>query len=82
MTLQQTLDTIRREFEGQVDRPTLETLHRVTAERTASGQAARAIGKGDVAPAFALADTAGAVVSLDDVRARGPVVLTFFRGHW
>jgi len=34
------------------------------------------------APAFELPDEAGRNVSLAQLRARGPVVLVFYRGHW
>ena len=34
------------------------------------------------APAFTLADEQGRPVALDDLRARGPVVLVFYRGWW
>ena len=36
----------------------------------------------DAAPGFALPDIAGARVTLDALRARGPVVLSFYRGVW
>ncbi|MBC8066798.1 MAG: redoxin domain-containing protein [Deltaproteobacteria bacterium] len=46
----------------------------------------RAHGAGPVvqqrAPAFALPDAEGRVVTLDGLRARGPAVLVFYRGHW
>jgi hypothetical protein len=34
------------------------------------------------APAFALPDEDGRSVSLDRLRAQGPAVLVFYRGHW
>jgi peroxiredoxin len=37
---------------------------------------------GDVMPLFVLPDEAGQLVSLKDMLARGPVVVTFHRGHW
>jgi peroxiredoxin len=42
----------------------------------------RAIKLGAAAPRFALRNTAGKRVSLDDVLQKGPVVLTFYRGRW
>ncbi len=40
-------------------------------------------GEQATAPAFALADTDGTIVSLDDLLAGGkPAVLVFYRGHW
>lgn len=34
------------------------------------------------APEFALPDPDGAIVSLAELRARGPVVVVFYRGYW
>ena len=82
MTLQSRLDAIRAGFENQADEPTLAVMHGATAALVASGQADRAVGEGDSAPDFELESTGGARVALADLRVQGPVVLTFFRGHW
>jgi peroxiredoxin len=37
---------------------------------------------GDPLPAFALAETEGKTVTAADLTARGPVVITFYRGDW
>jgi peroxiredoxin len=37
---------------------------------------------GSRAPDFTLPNALGAPVSLAELRARGPVVLSFFRGKW
>ena len=37
---------------------------------------------GSPAPGFMLPNAAGQPVSLGDLRARGPVVLSFYRGRW
>ena len=34
------------------------------------------------APAFALPDERDHLVTLDELRTHGPVVLVFYRGHW
>ena len=57
-------------------------MHRVTRELEESGLAERAVGEGMPAPDFRLTGTTGAEVALSDLRARGPVVLTFYRGQW
>lgn len=41
-----------------------------------------ALGVGDTVPSFALPDANGDTVSLADVLADGPVVLSFYRGSW
>ena len=80
--LQQKLDVIRAGFEKQAPAEALEIMHRVTNEQVASGQAGRAIGEGDAAPSFSLPDQDGNLVSSADLLAKGPLVLSFFRGHW
>jgi peroxiredoxin len=57
-------------------------MHRVTQELIASGQAGRALKPGDHAPDFALPDPDGKILSLNDLLAHGPLVLTFYRGAW
>ena len=53
------------------------------AEAMGAGDAfGGALRVGDRAPGFRLADARGADVALDDLLARGPVVLVFYRGAW
>lgn len=47
-----------------------------------SGIAARALQVGAKAPDFSLPDSTGKVVSLSRLLARGPAVVTFYRGGW
>lgn len=57
-------------------------MHRATAELIASGAATRALKAGDKAPAFALRNPDGVLVSSADLLAKGPLVLSFYRGVW
>jgi peroxiredoxin len=57
-------------------------MHRATAELQASGQAERALKAGDRAPEFALPDAEGALVRSSELLARGPLVVSFYRGVW
>ncbi|MGA0601613.1 peroxiredoxin-like family protein [Caulobacter sp. KR2-114] len=83
MALQDQLDALKHEFETNLAPPAVvEAIHRSTDELIASGQAERALKAGDRAPDFALADADGNQVSLSDLLAKGPVVLTFYRGVW
>ncbi len=52
------------------------------AQVRASGLAERALGVGASAPEFTLPDAQGSEVSLSDLRAEGPVVISFYRGGW
>ena len=57
-------------------------MHRATAELKASGIEARALKVGDHAPDFALRNQDHIEVSSKDLLRKGPMVVSFFRGHW
>lgn len=83
MTLQDKLDALKTKFETEMAPPeVVAVLHRVTDELIASGQADRSLHAGDRAPAFTLPDPDGKLVSSQDLLAKGPIVLTFYRGVW
>lgn len=87
MTLQSKLDAFKADFEAgkppyNVPYSVIETMHRATAELIASGAAGRALKAGDKAPAFTLNDPDGHPVSSTDLLARGPLVVSFYRGVW
>lgn len=87
MSLPDKLDAFKATVEsGQppynLPRAIVDAMHRHTDELIASGQAARASKAGDKAPTFALQDADGNRVDLASLLARGPVVLTFYRGVW
>ncbi|MCE7030958.1 peroxiredoxin-like family protein [Jiella avicenniae] len=87
MTLQAKLDAFKADFEAgkppyNVPPSVIETMHRATAELIASGAAARALRAGDTAPAFTLYDPDHQLVSSTDLLAKGPLVISFYRGVW
>jgi len=87
MTLQARLDAFKASFESgappfNVPRSAIEIMHRATKELRRSGQAERALGMGARAPAFALPNQDGKIISAEDLLASGPLVISFFRGHW
>jgi peroxiredoxin len=83
LPLQGKLDKLKQEFETKFAPPQITAImHRVTDELIASGQAQRALKAGDMAPEFALPDPEGKLVSSKDLLAKGPLVLTFYRGAW
>ena len=81
-TLQERLDSMREAGKAKADPAVAKIMHDATARLIASGAADRALGEGDTAPAFALPDAEGEIVRSQDLLSRGPLVLTFFRGHW
>jgi peroxiredoxin len=87
MALQDRLDAFKADFEsGRLSlKPTkevLDAMHRATAELIKSGQAQRAKKAGEVAPEFTLIDSDGKPVSSRELLAKGPLVVSFYRGVW
>lgn len=87
MSLQDRLDAFKADFEAgkpPYNAPDWihEPMHRATRELIESGAASRALKAGDQAPAFTLNDSDKTAVSSTDLLARGPLVLTFYRGIW
>ena len=87
MTLQSKLDAFKADFEAgkppyNVPRTVIDIMHRATAELVASGAAQRALKAGDRVPDFNLTDPEGNEVSAVDLLAKGPLVISFYRGVW
>jgi peroxiredoxin len=87
MSLQDQLDAFRANFQAggppwNAPEWIHEPMHRATAELIASGAAAKALKVGDKAPAFVLNDADGQAFASTDLLAKGPLVLTFYRGVW
>jgi peroxiredoxin len=87
MSLQQKLDAFRTNFEagGPPYHPPAwvhEPMHRATDELIASGAADRARKAGELAPEFTLPDANGSTVSSRALLAKGPLVVSFYRGVW
>ncbi len=62
--------------------PAPDTTAAGRAATSAEAAAGTALAVGDTAPDFALPDAMGRETRLSDLLARGPVVLTFYRGSW
>ncbi|WP_068082729.1 peroxiredoxin-like family protein [Novosphingobium rosa] len=87
MKLQDKLDALREDFENGrfplvPTRDQLDTMQSATQTLIDSGQADHALKAGDTAPAFTLQDADGHSVHSRDLLARGPLVVTFYRGVW
>ena len=57
-------------------------MERSIEDLRASGIMNRVARVGQTAPDFSLPNADGRSVSLGELRARGPVVLSFYRGRW
>lgn len=82
MTLQDQLDAFKEKFKTMAPEGAFEAFGRSTQELIDSGQADRALKAGDNVPDFVLTDSDRNEVALKDLLAKGPVVLTFYRGVW
>lgn len=83
MSLQEKLDALKADFEANKAPPeVVAIMRRATADLIATGQATRAVKSGDRAPAFALADADGKTWRSEELLARGPLAVTFYRGVW
>lgn len=82
MSLQEKLDAFKADFEGKAPEQAVEIMRRATAGLIASGQADHTLKAGAVAPAFTLSEADGGPVASSDLLARGPLVLSFYRGVW
>jgi hypothetical protein len=86
-TLQSRLDEFKKAFESgappyNASHEAIETMHRATAGLKASGLADQALKVGDRAPQFSLFNQDHIQVNSRDLLHDGPLVVSFFRGHW
>ena len=82
MTLQSKLDAIREMAKTRIPPEARAIMERSTDDLRASGILSRVVKVGQAAPDFTLPNATGQPVSLAALRARGPVVLSFYRGRW
>ena len=86
MSLQVRLDEFKKSFESgappyNAPHEVIETMHRATAELKATGLEERALKVGDRAPDFTLFNQ-DHVRQTRPIPPQGPLVFSFFRGHW
>lgn len=82
MQLKERLEALKAEAATKMPPEAAAVARRATEELVRSGIAERAKGVGAPAPEFELPDAQGALVRSRDLLARGPLVLTFYRGNW
>lgn len=82
MSLQANLESFRADFYRRVPDDVRQAMERADLDLLASGITERALQAGMSAPAFALPGVDGTVARLADLLARGPVVVSFYRGGW
>jgi hypothetical protein len=82
MSLEEKLAAIREMAKTRQPPEVRTVMHQATEDLRASGIMDRVVKVGAPAPDFTLPNVAGQPVSLAAMRARGPVVLSFYRGRW
>jgi len=82
MTLQEQLDQIRAGAKIRIPEANRAIMRAATDRLVQSGQLEKNLKVGDPAPDFFLADTTGTPWDSLALRRGGPLLLTFFRGHW
>ena len=82
MPLQDKLDAIGASFADRAPPHIIAAMKKATADLVATGQAGRALKVGDRTPEFSLPGPDGKDVSSRELLARGPLVITFYRGVW
>jgi hypothetical protein len=85
--LQERLDEFKKSFESgappfNAPREAIEKMHRATAELKASGIEEGSIKVGEPAPNFTLFNQDHVQISSTELLHEGPLVVSFFRGHW
>jgi len=85
--LQERLDEFKKALESggppyNVPKHAIEMMHRGTAELKASGIEGAALKIGDRAPSFTLFNQDHVEMASTDLLREGPLVVSFFRGHW
>jgi len=82
MALEEKLAAIREMGKTRIPAEAQAVMHQAIVDLRASGIMDRVAKVGAPAPDFTLPNQAGQPVGLATLRARGPVVLSFYRGRW
>jgi peroxiredoxin len=82
MTLKEELDAFRFSFMTKAPPGIRDAMIRADMELVASGITDHALKAGDKSPDFRLPDARGGHLRLRDLLAKGPVVVSFYRGGW
>jgi hypothetical protein len=80
--LRKMIDEFQAAVFPNIPKQVLEPLMAGVDELALAGIDRRALGVGDRAPDFELADASRNAVRLSDLLHRGPAVITFYRGVW
>jgi hypothetical protein len=82
MPLKEKLDAMRAVAAQRIPPDKQAIMQRATADLRASGIMGRIVKTGQPMPAFTGTAHDGRAIASGDLIGRGPLVLSFFRGHW
>lgn len=80
--LQPKLDSMKARFVARVPKEQVDLYEKANRELETSGILDRALNVNDTVPDFSLPNASGDSVSLVQLLAQGPIVLTWYRGGW
>lgn len=82
MGLQDKLNALREQSMSKIPKATATIMAGAIAELKQAGITDQSRRKGDLAPDFELPDARGNLVSSKALLAKGPLVISFYRGSW
>ena len=82
MNLKQRLEGLRKASETRIPAEAQAIMHRATEELRRSGIVNRVLKVGQKAPNFELLNQRGEQVRSEALLAKGPLVVSFYRGVW
>jgi hypothetical protein len=82
MNLTEQLNDLKRQLGQEIPREILIEISQFVQGLVQSGIEKTSCQAGDKVPSFMLPDVTGKMVSSEDILAKGPMVLNFYRGVW
>ena len=82
MNLATELKAVTESVRQQAPTEVMTAMETATAKLAASGLAGKALKRGSRMPDFEIPDATGNIVSSTDLRAKGALLISFYRGHW
>jgi len=82
MSLKAELEALQTRLESGRPADVVATMHRAVGELRTSGAVGRVLKAGDQAPEFVLPNAAEQPIDSRALLAKGPLIVTFYRGRW
>ena len=82
MTLQEQLEAIKAKTAPMITQEIANAMQDGFEELAGKKVLEKALKTGDTAPAFVLPNSQGSMIRSQDLLAKGPLVILFYRGKW